>query len=86
MDKPLIITVCPTGGTFTKRQNPLQPYTPREIADQTIGAYKEGATVFHVHTRNEDGTYGAPLRVIKEIVDMVFEECPDMIFALPFLK
>ena len=56
MDKPLIITVCPTGGTTTRRQNPYQPYTAEEIADQTIGAYEEGATVAHIHTRNPDGS------------------------------
>jgi len=79
MDKPLIITVCPTGGTTTRRQNPYQPYTAEEIADQTIGAYEEGATVAHIHTRNPDGSMGAPKEVLKEVIDRILDKCPDMI-------
>ena len=79
MDRKLIITVCPTGGTTTRRQNPHQPYTAREIADQTIGAYEEGAAVAHLHTRNDDGSMGAPREVLKECIDMILDKCPDMI-------
>ena len=79
LDKPLIITVCPVGATITRRQNPYQPYTAREIADQVIGAYEQGASVAHLHTRNEDGTMGAPRHVLKECIDMILDKCPDMI-------
>ena len=79
MDKKLIITVCPTGGTTTRRQNPHQPYTAKEIADQTIASYQEGAAVAHLHTRNEDGSMGAPREVLKACIDMILDKCPDMI-------
>jgi 3-keto-5-aminohexanoate cleavage enzyme len=79
MDKKLTITVCPVGGTITRHQNPYQPYTAREIADQTIAAYQEGASVAHLHTRNEDGSMGAPREVLKNCIDMILEKCPDMI-------
>ncbi len=79
MDKPLMITVCPVGGTITRRQNPDQPYTAREIADQAIAAYEEGACMAHLHTRKEDGSMGAPNEVLKELIDMILEKCPDMI-------
>ena len=48
LDKKLLITVCPTGATIARRQNPNQPYAPREIADQVIGAYEEGACMAHI--------------------------------------
>jgi len=79
MDKPLIITVCPVGGTTTRRQNPNQPYLPKEIADQAIGAYEEGASVAHLHTRNPDGSTGTPKEVLKEVIDMILDKCPGMI-------
>ncbi len=79
LDKKLSITVCPTGGTITRHQNPHQPYTAREIAEQVIAAYQEGASVAHLHTRNDDGTMGAPREVLKECIDLILERCPDMI-------
>lgn len=79
MDKKLCITICPVGATITRRQNPDQPYTAREIADEAIGAYQEGACMVHLHTRNEDGTMSAPREVLKEVIDMILDKCPDII-------
>ena len=79
MDKPLVITVCPTGALFSRKQNPNQPYTVDEIAKDTIAAYKEGATVAHLHTRKDSGHYAASHKVLKEIIDIIMVECPDMI-------
>ncbi len=79
MDKKLILTVCPVGATIARRQNPNQPYTAREIADETIAAYREGAAVAHLHTRKEDGSMGAPNEVLKEVIDVILDKCPDMI-------
>ncbi|UCC40858.1 MAG: 3-keto-5-aminohexanoate cleavage protein [Candidatus Aminicenantes bacterium] len=79
MDKKLIMTVCPVGATITRRQNPDQPYTPKEIADGAIGAYEEGAAVAHLHTRTETGGFGAPREVLKEVIDLILDKCPDMI-------
>jgi len=79
MDKKLMITVCPTGALFARKHNPNQPYTPEEIAADVIGAYEEGASVAHLHTRTETGKFGAPHEVLKEIIDMILDKCPDMI-------
>ncbi len=79
MDKPLMISVCPTGALFSRKQNPNQPYTPKEIADDTIKAYQAGASVAHLHSRTEDGMFGAPHKVLKEIIERILDKCPDMI-------
>jgi 3-keto-5-aminohexanoate cleavage enzyme len=79
MDKKLMITVCPVGATTTRRQNPNQPYTPEEIADQSIEACKEGACMVHLHTRNADGSHGAPKEDLKRTIDLILDECPDVI-------
>jgi len=79
MAKKLIITVCPVGATNARRQNPHQPYTVEEIANQAIEAYREGASVAHLHTRRADGSPGAPKEDLKSCIDMILAKCPDMI-------
>jgi len=79
IDKPLIITVCPTGALFSRKQNPNQPYTPEEIARETIESYEEGASIVHLHTRDEKGNPRTSIDTLKEIIDMILDKCPDMI-------
>jgi 3-keto-5-aminohexanoate cleavage enzyme len=82
MNKKLVINVAPTGAFIKREQNPHQSYTPSEVARQVIDAYKVGATVFHVHVRDERGIIqldNVPL--IKEALDLVLDECPDMLLS-----
>jgi len=79
MDKKLCITVCPTGSPITKRENPNQPYTPQEIARQVIGSYKEGACMAHIHVRDKEGRATCRSDLLKETIDMILGECPDII-------
>ncbi len=79
MDKPLMITVCPTGALFSRRQNPNQPYSPEEIAREAIQSYEEGACMVHLHTRNEKGYPRSSIETLKEIIDRILDKCPDVI-------
>lgn len=79
MDKKLIITVCPVGALVARKQNPHVPYTPEEIAQEVIGSYKEGASVAHLHNRDVDGRPLNKTEVLKETVDRILDQCPDMI-------
>jgi 3-keto-5-aminohexanoate cleavage enzyme len=54
MDK-LIITVAPVGAEVTKQDNPAVPYTPEEIAESAIAAVAAGASIVHLHAREDDG-------------------------------
>lgn len=55
MDK-LIITCAPVGAEVTKADNPAVPYSPYEIAESAIAAVEAGASLVHLHAREEDGT------------------------------
>lgn len=55
MDK-LIITVAPVGAEVTKQDNPAVPYTPAEIAESALAAVAAGASIVHLHAREDDGT------------------------------
>lgn len=47
-----ILTVAPTGGLTTKKQNPNLPYTPAEIARAAVDSWKSGASIVHLHVRD----------------------------------
>lgn len=53
---PVVVTAALTGVLADRRQNPAIPYTPVEIAEEARRAWEEGATVVHIHARNDDGT------------------------------
>ncbi len=54
MDK-LIVSVATTGSWPTKQMTPYLPITPEEIASSAIEAWREGASVVHIHVRDDDG-------------------------------
>ncbi len=54
MDK-LIITAAITGTAGTKEQNSNIPITPDEIAEDAVKVVKAGASVVHIHVRDENG-------------------------------
>lgn len=56
MDKPCIITVAITGSLPRKADNPAVPITIAEQVESTQEAFEAGATLAHVHVRNDDET------------------------------
>ena len=81
MNKKLIINVAPTGALVTRGQNPTQPYTREEIAQEVIESYREGAAMFHVHCRDE-GRFCIQPEEYKGTMDLVFAEAPDIVTNL----
>lgn len=79
MAKRLIIDAAPTGAFIMREQNPHQPYTPEEVARAAIECYRAGASVWHVHVRDEEGVPVTDPAVIQRTEDMVMDECPDII-------
>ncbi|MHB8145901.1 MAG: beta-keto acid cleavage family enzyme [Vulcanimicrobiaceae bacterium] len=54
--EPLIITCAPVGGEIMPDQTPYLPVTPEQLG-QTAAAIREaGASIVHVHCRNDDGS------------------------------
>ena len=52
----LIITAAISGAEVTKEHNPAVPYTVEEIGREAESAYKAGASIIHLHVREDDGT------------------------------
>lgn len=75
----LIITAAICGAEVTKEQNPAVPYTVEEIAREAYLAYKAGASIIHLHVREDDGTPTQDKKRFKACIDAIKEKCPDVI-------
>lgn len=78
MDK-LIITAAICGAEVTKEHNPNVPYTIEEIGYQAETAYKAGASIIHLHVREDDGTPTQNKERFKLAMDEIRRRCPDVI-------
>ncbi|MBT7942940.1 MAG: 3-keto-5-aminohexanoate cleavage protein [Alphaproteobacteria bacterium] len=79
MTKPCIITVAITGALPTKKETPAVPVTPTEQIESTVEAYEAGASLVHIHVRNEDQTPGSDPDKYHAIQEGVEKHCPGMI-------
>lgn len=71
----IIVTIAPTGNVPTKKLNPNVPVTPDEIAEDAYRCYQEGASVLHIHARDEASEPTADPDVFKAIVEKVKAKC-----------
>lgn len=74
MDK-IIITIASTGNVPTKKMNPYAPITSDEIVEDIYRCYQEGASVAHIHVRNQAGEPTADPEVFKHVMVKVKAKC-----------
>jgi len=67
----LIITVAPTGSVPRRKDTPHVPITPDEIAETACLCEQEGASVVHVHCRDEDENPTSDYQLFQETVDKI---------------
>jgi 3-keto-5-aminohexanoate cleavage enzyme len=73
----VIITVAPTGSISSKKDNPNIPVTPEEIAAETLRSYNAGATVVHLHARDQEtGAPTSDIHVFRAYLETVRAACP----------
>ena len=53
--KPLIITAAICGAEVFKKDTPYIPYTAEELATEAHACIESGASIIHLHVRNDDG-------------------------------
>lgn len=76
-----MITVATTGAFPTKEHNPAVPLTPREIADDVYECWQAGATIAHLHMRDDQGKGTMDKAKFIETVGRIREKC-DIILNL----
>ncbi|MCC0015406.1 MAG: 3-keto-5-aminohexanoate cleavage protein [Rhodobiaceae bacterium] len=79
MTKPCIITVAITGSVPRKENNPAVPITVPEQVESTQEAFEAGATLAHVHVRNDDGSTTSDPEKFGRLKEGIEKHCPGMI-------
>lgn len=51
----MIVTVAPTSNFHGKEANPALPFSPQEVAEAVYECWNEGASIVHIHGRDEKG-------------------------------
>jgi len=75
----LIITAAICGAEVLKEHNPAVPYTIEECAREAKSAYDAGASIIHLHVRNDDGTPTQDKNRFKDVMEAIYKLCPDVI-------
>jgi 3-keto-5-aminohexanoate cleavage enzyme len=70
MDR-VIVTAAVVGAEVTREQSPYVPYTPAEIAQAAVDAWRAGAAVLHLHARWPDGRPSQQSFHFREIIDRI---------------
>lgn len=76
---PCIITVAITGSVPRKADNPAVPVTTAEQVEATHEAYEAGATVVHIHVRDEQENVTCDPTRFAAVREGILRHCPDII-------
>ena len=71
----VILTVAPTGSSTSRKQTPYVPLTPAEIAEETYRSWQAGASVVHLHVREDDGSPCMNYDKFKEAIQRIRDKC-----------
>ena len=82
MTKPCIITVAITGSVPGKKDNPAVPIAASEQIESTHAAFEAGATLVHLHVRNDDGTPSSAPERFARVLDGIRRHCPGIVTQL----
>jgi len=75
----LIITCAISGAEVTKEDNSYVPYTPKEMAIEAYLASQAGASIIHLHVREDDGTPTQSVARFDEVIKQIKKLCPNII-------
>lgn len=79
MTTPCIISVAITGSVPQKKDNPAVPISVAEQIESTQEAFEAGATLVHLHVRNEDGTTSSDPERFARALEGIRRHCPGII-------
>ncbi|BBU29510.1 3-keto-5-aminohexanoate cleavage protein [Burkholderia sp. THE68] len=77
--EPCVIAVAITGSVPKKKDNPAVPITIAEQIESTHEAYEAGATLVHLHVRDEDERSSSDRHRFAELQEGIRKHCPDII-------
>ena len=79
---PVMITCAITGAETTKAKQPHLPITPQEQAAAAAEAVKAGASIIHLHVRDDQGNATQDLNRFKESIQAIRDQAPGVIIQI----
>ncbi len=79
MTTPCIVTVAITGSLPRKKDNPAVPISVSEQVESTHQAFEAGATLVHLHVRNEDESPTSSPERFAQVLEGIRKHCPGII-------
>jgi uncharacterized protein (DUF849 family) len=76
---PLIINVCLTGMVPTKQATPFVPVSVEEIIADAVRVYDAGATMVHIHARDENGKPTPEVKYYEAIIKGIRKLRPKLV-------
>lgn len=78
-NKKLILSAALTGAATNRSHCPAIPYTPKEIGEEAKRAVEAGASIVHIHAREDNGIPSWRTEVFEEIKAEVRKHSSDVI-------
>jgi 3-keto-5-aminohexanoate cleavage enzyme len=82
MNHPVIITCAITGAETTRERQPHLPITPEEQAIAAEEAMRAGASIIHLHVREDDGKPSQRVERFEESILAIRKRAPGVIIQI----
>ncbi|NTV89989.1 MAG: 3-keto-5-aminohexanoate cleavage protein [Clostridiales bacterium] len=82
LDNKVICTVAPTGAWPSKQDTPYIPITPEEIFKDVYACWKAGASIAHIHVRDDEGKSSMDYNKFKQVVELIRGSDCDIVLNL----
>lgn len=82
LTEPVILTCAITGAETTKEAQPALPVTPREQAAAAKECVEAGASIIHLHVREDDGSPSQRVERFKESIQLIREAAPGVVIQI----
>ncbi len=82
LDNKVILTVAPTGAWPSKQDTPYIPLQPEEIFKDVYDCWKAGASIAHIHVRDDEGKSSMDYNKFKKTVELIRASDCDIVLNL----
>src|SRR5579859_7048738 len=73
--QPVMITAAMVGAEVSRAEQPNLPVTPQEIIAAAVECYEAGASIIHIHVRDEQGNATQDGQIFREVVADIRARC-----------
>ena len=79
MARPFIVMCAPNGARKTQADHPALPILPGELADCAESILQAGASIMHLHVRDEDGRHSLDVDRYRTAIDAIRDRVGDQL-------